>query len=565
MTKPPEFDPENPKAVSPAGEPQPWKDDEDEIPSFEGMVFSPYVNPSDLTGAGWVRSHPIPEMPLSIWEDPTLTEDDVLKIIAPSGQNPLPAESTAHAPEQDLRGTHEPGTHEPGTHQAGKDDSGEPSGPPSETRPAPDPHAENLPVPERESLNGSRRGLPGNRADSSRLTLEKLQPAQGLPGEAFAEQTQHDAKDVEKSGSVGKAADPLDAARKEPAISAEAAKKATEPAPQSTAASLSPAKLSGAPSHSAAVAVIAPGQDTQPEPIDSAKPLHSEPPLFRSWYEPEPKILDPTRIPHFGHLIILVLIAFVGLVGAILLMRGALDLHLFGVSTVQQSSSDIHYTIGFMASMYLISFALAWFIFPLKWPLGWHKSLLAGLQWNFASARRRIWILLGAALVCFMLAMVDEIVLPGPTNAPIDKLFDSRAAAWLLFAFGVSFAPFFEEIMFRGFLLPVLCTAFDWYGEKLTGETAPPLDAGDHPHWSITAMTLASIATSIPFALMHAEQTAWSLGPFLLLVAVSLVLCGVRLAFRSLAASVIVHASYNFLLFSLMLLGTGGFRHLDKM
>jgi hypothetical protein len=64
---------------------------------------------------------------------------------------------------------------------------------------------------------------------------------------------------------------------------------------------------------------------------------------------------------------------------------------------------------------------------------------------------------------------------------------------------------------------------------------------------------------------MHAEQTARALGPFLLLVTVSLVLCWVRLSARSLAASVLVHASYNLLLFSLMLLGTGGFRHLDKL
>ncbi len=38
------------------------------------------------------------------------------------------------------------------------------------------------------------------------------------------------------------------------------------------------------------------------------------------------------------------------------------------------------------------------------------------------------------------------------------------------------------------------------------------------------AMVVASILTSVPFALMHGEQTAYSLGPFLLLVCISLVL-----------------------------------------
>ena len=78
-------------------------------------------------------------------------------------------------------------------------------------------------------------------------------------------------------------------------------------------------------------------------------------------------------------------------------------------------------------------------------------------------------------------------------------------------------------------------------------------------------MAVGSLLTSIPFALMHAEQTGYALGPFLLLVCVSLVLSWARLSTRSLAASVLVHSSYNFLLFSLMLLGTGGFKHLDKM
>jgi len=34
---------------------------------------------------------------------------------------------------------------------------------------------------------------------------------------------------------------------------------------------------------------------------------------------------------------------------------------------------------------------------------------------------------------------------------------------------------------------------------------------------------------------------------------------------RSLAASTLVHACYNFMLFSTMLVATGGFRHFDKM
>jgi membrane protease YdiL (CAAX protease family) len=120
-------------------------------------------------------------------------------------------------------------------------------------------------------------------------------------------------------------------------------------------------------------------------------------------------------------------------------------------------------------------------------------------------------------------------------------------------------------MIFRGFLLPAMCTAFDWFQQKVKHIPMLPLDPNGQPQWSISAMALGSLATSIPFAAMHAAQTGYSLGPFLLLVCVSLVLCWARLSTRSLAASVFVHASYNFLLFSLMMLGTSGFRHMDKM
>jgi membrane protease YdiL (CAAX protease family) len=287
-----------------------------------------------------------------------------------------------------------------------------------------------------------------------------------------------------------------------------------------------------------------------------------EPPLFQAFTQPEPRWHAPTvRTPNFGHLAILAVLAAFGFLCSGLLTRSALHFHLWGVRDAQTAVNDIHYTVGSMAVLYLFTIGSALLIFPLVW----HKGLFAGLQWNAAAAIERYRLLLGAAGVCFVLAMVDEVVLPGPTNAPIDKLFDTRSAAFILFAFGVTCAPFFEEIIFRGFLLPALCTAFDWTVEKATGTSTPPLDPAGHPQWSLGAMVFASIATSVPFALMHAEQTAWSLGPFVLLVAVSLVLCWARLSTRSLAASVFVHAAYNFLLFSLMLIGTQGFRHLERM
>ena len=121
------------------------------------------------------------------------------------------------------------------------------------------------------------------------------------------------------------------------------------------------------------------------------------------------------------------------------------------------------------------------------------------------------------------------------------------------------------NLFFRGFLLPALCTAWDWSIERSTGKPAPPLDSNGHPQWTIPAMVIGSVLTSIPFALLHVDQQGHSLGPFLLLIVVSLVLCTVRLKTRSLAASTLVHACYNFIIFSLALIGTSGFRHLENM
>jgi hypothetical protein len=296
------------------------------------------------------------------------------------------------------------------------------------------------------------------------------------------------------------------------------------------------------------------------QPLRPAVQATDEPAvLFQSWSHPE--AVAPSRIPHLGHLALLTAFAAIGFVCASVLMLVAMHFHLFGATTVDQAATNVHYILGFEAILYLVAFFLGLIIFPLLW----NKRFFAGVQWRGATALQLGWRLPAIALGCFALAALDETLLPGPAKAPIEEIFRSPGAAWLMFGFGVAFAPFFEEMAFRGFLLPALATAWDWAIEKSTGKPAPPLDANGHPQWSIFAMVIASIFSSLPFALVHAEQQGHSLGPFILLVTVSLILCAVRLVTRSLAASTLVHACYNFLLFFFMLIGTGGFRHLEKI
>ncbi|MGA8042400.1 MAG: CPBP family intramembrane glutamic endopeptidase [Terracidiphilus sp.] len=291
-----------------------------------------------------------------------------------------------------------------------------------------------------------------------------------------------------------------------------------------------------------------------PEP--SVEPL---PLLFRQYTLPE--MPEESRIPNMGHVGILVLIALCGLFAASMAARIALEFHLFGVTTLTQAANEIHYTLGTEAIFYVLTFLGSLLIFPVLW----HKGFFAGLQWRGRTALALRSRLISAAVVCFLLALANGMLIPGPENAPIDRIFRMPGAAWLLFGFGVTAAPFFEELAFRGFLLPAFCTAFDWAAE--TFWDAPPryLDENEHPQWSKAAMGVASVMTSVLFALLHGDQTGYAFGPFLLLVCVSLVLSWARLGTKSLAASVLVHASYNFILFSFMFLGTSGFRHLDKL
>ncbi|HVJ09866.1 MAG TPA: type II CAAX endopeptidase family protein [Acidisarcina sp.] len=271
---------------------------------------------------------------------------------------------------------------------------------------------------------------------------------------------------------------------------------------------------------------------------------------------------EPRAVPHLGHTLIFGGIVVLAMLGVMFIVGLGSALHIFGSLPVEKIQKNPLIVIPTMAVAYFLIWAVSWFLFPLMW----YRPFLDGVSWNLGVARRRWpWLLMTGLGVGLAVQFLSNF-LPIPKTLPIDDFFKTRSSIWMISIFGIFIAPALEELAFRGFLLPSLATAWDWLGQQFAHQPERPLDpVSGQPSWSLLAMVVASIGTSIPFALLHAEQLAHAFAPLSVLFGVSIVLCVVRLATSSLAASVAVHAAYNFSIFALVFLATDGFRHLDKL
>lgn len=63
--------------------------------------------------------------------------------------------------------------------------------------------------------------------------------------------------------------------------------------------------------------------------------------------------------------------------------------------------------------------------------------------------------MVGGGLLAVGLGLLSRL-LPIPKSLPMDRFFQDRQGAFLMMIFGVAVAPFAEEMLFRGFLYPVL-------------------------------------------------------------------------------------------------------------
>jgi uncharacterized protein len=308
---------------------------------------------------------------------------------------------------------------------------------------------------------------------------------------------------------------------------------------------------------------------TDPEILSSSyvpgDPPPTPPPPPVPALETEPYV-RPRRIPNFGHTVLFFMVAIIVLlltsVSAFALVMG---LHLLGAETPEKLLREPRLLIPSMAAGYLIAGAIVWAIFTYLW----QQPFLQGLRWNFSVVRRRWVPLLAGGVVLSLAVQFLSNFLPIPKTLPIDDFFRTPADVWMVALFGTLLAPVCEELAFRGFLLPSLASAWDWLRSfrraPEVGLVVSDRGAPDDPRWSIPALLFSCTVTSTAFALVHADQLAHAWAPLAVLFGVSLVLCGIRLWTHSLAASTLIHATYNGTIFTILFFGTGGFRHLDKI
>jgi membrane protease YdiL (CAAX protease family) len=170
----------------------------------------------------------------------------------------------------------------------------------------------------------------------------------------------------------------------------------------------------------------------------------------------------------------------------------------------------------------------------------YHVSFFKAIGWNWPRhSQLEVISLLGLGVVLLFALSGISHFLPIPKKVPFDQFFQRPMEAYLTSLFAVSFGPLMEELFFRGFLYPVLARRL--------------------------GVASGVFFTALGFGLLHAMQLGFAWGPILIIFLVGVVLTIVRAASRSVAASFLVHVAYNFTLTAITFVGTGGFRHLERL
>jgi membrane protease YdiL (CAAX protease family) len=146
----------------------------------------------------------------------------------------------------------------------------------------------------------------------------------------------------------------------------------------------------------------------------------------------------------------------------------------------------------------------------------------ASMRWTL-HRRQILPALVNGITVGIAIAILGVVLHTPQVDTPMRELMDEPASAALVILFALTLGPVCEELIFRGFLLPLLARTFG----------------------RVAAVVLAATA----FALLHGPQNAWTWQVILLIGLAGCAFGWMRLATGSTAAAALMHVGYNSLVF----------------
>jgi membrane protease YdiL (CAAX protease family) len=238
---------------------------------------------------------------------------------------------------------------------------------------------------------------------------------------------------------------------------------------------------------------------------------------------------DPLERSHWAYreMLVMIMVAALSLLTAgqiavTLYMRfvGAMDLP----TAIKNLSSDPYWVLLVQFASWVPVLFYIYFVVVRRYKRGFGE----GVGWLPLKHPPAHYIATGALLVLSVTLMALVVAIPDQSY-PMLELFEDPDALWILGAFGVLVAPAIEEIVFRGFLFSGL----------------------EHIHGTGVAL----VVTSVVFSLVHGSQYGWQWQNLLILLWVGLILGAIRAQTQSTKATTLVHASYNGLLFAILIFG----------
>jgi membrane protease YdiL (CAAX protease family) len=252
-----------------------------------------------------------------------------------------------------------------------------------------------------------------------------------------------------------------------------------------------------------------------------------------------PLLPEDLRVPwDWADLLLFVLIYICGLF--VVGMLVAIVFALLGVSQAQVQNSVTEKNLLDIVIQTVLDLALLGYLaaqMRLRFGLPFWRTI-RWRRWQTKDVPRGVLYML-LAFGGFLLGLIitsASAAFPPKGNMPIGTFFQDRHTALLIMAMGILVAPLVEEIVFRGYLYPVLARSFGvWAGVLVTG-------------------TL--------FGLLHAVQLWGGWWQIALLVVVGIVFTFARAVTRTVVTSYLLHVGYNTFQFVAFLIASHGLRHL---